>query len=373
MVAPPWYEVPPLGYGGVEVIAGALVDALVTRGHDVTLFGAGARTGTSASRFVATDPKLQYPRLGQLLPALVHTARVNRLLAEGEYDVVHDHTTDGPVTAAMRHAPTVVTVHGDVQSEHGDFLEALGRQRAPGRHLPLTAQPAAAQLNWVATVHNALPYTEPPQEHERHDGPVLWLARFSPDKGPDLAIQACREAGLPLVLAGKSSEDVEAKYLEEEIRPMLRDNDDVQLVLDADRVTTQKLVQEARCLIMPIRWDEPFGMVMIEAMAVGTPVVALSRGAVPELVRDGLTGWVRGRVEDLPAALHRVDEIDPADCIAHVQANFAAPLMARRYERVYLEALESAMIPGRRRRLVDTRPQPVPVLRRPERRMPYVR
>jgi glycosyltransferase involved in cell wall biosynthesis len=372
MVAPPWYEVPPLGYGGVEVIAGALVDALVARGHDVTLFGAGARTGTSASRFVATDPKLQYPRLGQLLPALVHSARVNRLLSEGEYDVVHDHTTDGPSTAGLRNAPTVVTVHGDVQSEHGDFLEALG-DSVRLVAISHSQRSLRRSLNWVATVHNALPYSEPPEVHERHNGPVLWLARFSPDKGPDLAIQACREAGLPLVLAGKSSEDVEAKYLEEEIRPMLRDNDDVQLVVDADRTTTQKLVEEARCMIMPIRWDEPFGMVMIEAMAVGTPVVALSRGAVPELVRDGLTGWVRGRAEDLPEALHRVDEIDPADCIAHVQANFSAPLMARRYERVYLEALDSAMIPGRRRRLVDTRPQPVPVLRRPERRMPYVR
>jgi glycosyltransferase involved in cell wall biosynthesis len=338
----------------------------------VTLFGAGARTGTSASRFVASDPKLQYPRLGQLLPALVHTARVNKLLAEGEYDVIHDHTTDGPVTAAMRRAPTVVTVHGDVCKEPGDFLEALGdsvRLVAISR----SQRSLRPSLNWVATVHNALPHTDPPAVLERHTGPVLWLARFSPDKGPDLAIQACREAGMPLVLAGKSSEDVEAKYLNEEIRPMLRDSDDVELVLDADRVTTQKLVQEARCLIMPIRWDEPFGMVMIEAMSVGTPVVALSMGAVPELVRDGLTGWVRGRAEDLPAALHRIDEIDPADCIAHVQANFSAPLMARRYERVYLEALDSAMIPGRRRRLVDTRPQPVPVLRRPERRMPYVR
>jgi len=270
MVVPPWYEVPPLGYGGVEVIAGALVDALVTRGHDVTLFGAGARTGTSASRFVATDPKLQYPRLGQLLPALVHTARVNRLVNEGEYDVVHDHTTDGPVTAGIRRAPTVVTVHGSVSSEHGDFLEALGdnvRLVAISR----SQRSLRPSLNWVATVHNALPYTEPPEVHQRHTGPVLWLARFSPDKGPDLAIQACREAGLPLVLAGKSSEDAEAKYLEEEIRPMLGDGDDVQLVLDADRVTTQKLVQEARCMIMPIRWDEPFGMVMIEAMAVGTP------------------------------------------------------------------------------------------------------
>ena len=372
MVAPPWYEVPPLGYGGVEVIAGALVDALVTRGHDVTLFGAGARTGTSASRFVATDPKLQFARLGQLLPALVHTARVNKLLAEGEYDVVHDHTTDGPATAGTRRAPTVVTVHGDVLSEHGDYLEALG-ENVRLVAISRSQRSLRPQLNWVATVHNALPYTEPPEVHERHTGPVLWLARFSPDKGPDIAIQACHEAGMPLVLAGKSSEPVEAKYLEEEIRPMLKGRDDVELVVDADRTTTQKLVQEARCLIMPIRWHEPFGMVMIEAMAVGTPVVALSKGAVPELVRDGLTGWVRGRAEDLAAALHRVDEIDPVDCIAHVQANFSAPLMARRYERVYLEALDSAMIPGRRRRLVDTRPQPVPVLRRPERRMPYVR
>jgi glycosyltransferase involved in cell wall biosynthesis len=372
MIAPPWYEVPPLGYGGVEVIAGALVDALVARGHEVTLFGAGARTGTSASRFVATDPKLQYPRIGQLLPALVHTARVNKLLAEGEFDVIHDHTTDGPVTASMRRAPTVVTVHGDVCKDHGDLLEALGdtvRLVAISRS-QRTLRPS---LNWVATVHNALPNVDSPPVRERHTGPVVWLARFSPDKGPDLAIQACREAGLPLILAGKSTEDPEAKYLEEEIRPMVGDGDDVQFVVDADRVTTQKLVQEARCLIMPIRWDEPFGMVMIEAMAVGTPVVALSHGAVPELVRDGLTGWVRGRPEDLPAALHRVDEIDPADCIAHVQANFSAPLMARRYERVYLDALDSATIPGRRRRMVDTRPQPVPVLRRPERRMPYVR
>ncbi|GIH21065.1 glycosyltransferase family 4 protein [Rugosimonospora africana] len=371
MVVPPWYEVPPLGYGGVEVIAGALVDALVARGHEVTLFGAGSRTGTAASHFIASNPSLQHARLGQLLPALVHTARVNKLMSEGEYDVVHDHTTDGPVTAAMRKAPTVVTVHGIVNSDLGDFLDALGdsvRLVAISR----SQRQSRPSLPWAATVHNALPYVDPVDAPQRHDGPVLWLARFSPDKGPDLAIQACREAGLPLVLAGKASEPSEAKYLEEEIRPMLRDDDDIQLLADADRTVTDKLLAEARCLIMPIRWDEPFGMVMIEAMAVGTPVVALSRGAVPELIRDGLTGWVRGRPEDLPAALHRIDEIDPADCVAHVRANFSAPLMARRYERVYLEAVDAAMIPGRRRRMVDSRPQPVPVLRRPDRRMPYV-
>src|SRR5262249_61817883 len=122
------------------------------------------------------------------------------------------------------------------------------------------------------------------------DGPVVWLARFSPDKGPDLAIHACRVAGLPLVLAGKCNEPGEARYLDEVIRPLLAD--DVELVINGDRVTTNRLLTEARCLIMPIRWHEPFGMVMIEAMASGTPVVALRRGSVPEIVRHGATGWV---------------------------------------------------------------------------------
>src|SRR5215471_13274881 len=98
MVAPPWYELPPQGYGGLEVIVAALVDALVDRGHEVTLFGAGTRTGTRA-RFVSTHPEPQYPRLGELLPAVLHTARVNRYIADGDFDVVHDHTADGPLTA----------------------------------------------------------------------------------------------------------------------------------------------------------------------------------------------------------------------------------------------------------------------------------
>src|SRR2546423_15707142 len=125
MVAPPWYELPPLGYGGLEVIVAALIDGLVERGHDVTLFGAGNRTGTRA-RFVSTTGRLQYPRLGELMPAVLHTARVNRLIVEGDFDVVHDHTTDGPLSAPARRPPTLVTVHGDPNGEYGDYLAALG-------------------------------------------------------------------------------------------------------------------------------------------------------------------------------------------------------------------------------------------------------
>src|SRR6266508_3956987 len=270
MVAPPWYELPPTGYGGIELICAALVDALVARGHDVTLFGAGRRNGTAAE-YVSTLPHPQYLRLGEAMPTLLHAARVDRLLAEGRFDVVHDHSVSGSLNAPQREVPTVVTVHGPADTELGDFYAALGdsvdlvaisdaqRRRRPG-------------LPWAATVHNALdPDWFVPAA--RPDGPVLWLGRFCADKGPDLAIHACRAAGLPLVLAGKCSEATEMAYLDEHVRPLL--GSDVELVRNADRTMADRLLAQARCLIMPIRWHEPFGMVMIEAMASGTPVVAL--------------------------------------------------------------------------------------------------
>ncbi len=370
MVAPPWFELPPVGYGGLEVITAALVDGLVERGHEVTLFGAGNRTGTRA-RFVSTTGQLQFPRLGELMPAVLHTARVNRLLRDGDFDVVHDHTTDGPMTAPTRPVPTVVTVHGAVNGEYGDYLAALG-DSAGLVAISRTQRLLRPGLNWVATVHNALPPSAIEDRAATPEGPVLWLARFNPDKGPDLAVKACQAAGVPLVLAGKCNEREEREYLEQEIRP-LADNS-VELLVNPARPTTQRLLREARCLIMPIRWCEPFGMVMIEAMAVGTPVVGLRSGAVPELVQHGVTGWIAGSPEELPDLLRRVGEIDARACARHVRAGFSAGVMARRYERVYLDVLgRPAPAVVHRRRLVDRRPTAAPVLRPPDRRLPHLR
>lgn len=194
----------------------------------------------------------------------------------------------------------------------------------------------APHLAWYSTIHHGIE-AEGPVKPEASTGPVLWLGRFVADKGPDLAIEACRKANLPLVLAGKANQKDEWKYLDEVIRPML--GPDVELVLNGDRERTEELLYQARALLLPIRWDEPFGMVFIEAMAKGTPVVALRRGAVPEIVLHGRTGLICDDESELPDALHEVVGMDPRECADHVQTMFSVPLMARRYERVYRQII----------------------------------
>ncbi|BCJ66567.1 glycosyltransferase family 4 protein [Polymorphospora rubra] len=329
MVVPPWYELPPPGYGGLEQVVSALVDGLAALGHDVTLFGAGSGTGTAAE-FVGTD-QLQNSRLGQALPELAHVARTNRMIADGDFDIVHDHTTIGPLAASRRETPTVATVHGAPVGELADILKGVDPQVALVA-ISHSQRALVRGLPWVATVHNAMAGSGV-SKPAPSDGPVVWLARFSPDKGPDLAIEAAREAGLPLVLAGKCTEPGEAQYLAEVIEPML--GPDVTLLRNPERETCAELLLRARCLIMPIRWSEPFGMVMLEAMSAGTPVVALNRGAVPELVRHGETGFVHEDPAELPQSLRDVLGLDPAACVEHVRTQFGADRMARAYERVY--------------------------------------
>ncbi|WP_088964430.1 glycosyltransferase family 4 protein [Micromonospora purpureochromogenes] len=331
MVVPPWLSVPPPGYGGLEQVVHGLVDRLVERGHGVTLFGAGRHHGTAAD-FVSTVEDLQYARLGEALPELAHLARVKHLVTEADFDVIHDHTTIGPLVAGRRAVPTVATVHGNPVGEYGTVLSDVDRGvgLVAISHTQRRLNPG---LPWVGTVHNAMDPREFPHKQDPGRGPVLWLARFSPDKGPDLAIRACRQAGLPLTLAGKCNEPAERRYFAEVVEPLL--DEDVTVVFNADREATIRLMVDARCLIMPIQWDEPFGMVMVEAMATGTPVVALRRGAVPELVVDGVTGLIRDRADELPAALRAADRLDPAAAVAHVARNFSTDRMAEGYEAVY--------------------------------------
>ncbi|GGM28772.1 glycosyl transferase [Micromonospora yangpuensis] len=339
MVVPPWLSVPPPGYGGLEQVVSSLVEALAEQGHAVTLFGAGEHHGTPAE-FVSTA-ELQFDRLGESLPELAHLARVNQLVTAADFDVVHDHSTIGPLVAGRRAVPTIATVHGNPVGEYGQVLSDTdhGVGLVAISHAQRRSNPG---LPWVGTVHNAVDVADIPRKRNPGRGPVLWLARFSPDKGPELAIQACRAVGLPLILAGKCNEPAEHRYYEEVVEPLL--GPDVTVVFNADRAATLRLLVDSRCLIMPIRWAEPFGMVMVEAMATGTPVVALDRGAVPELVRSGLTGIVCASPAELPEALRAAERIDPAACRAHVEENFSAGRMALGYETVYRLMIDSAPV-----------------------------
>ncbi len=337
MIAPPYFDVPPTAYGGVEAVVADLVDALIDRDHQVTLIG-GGRHRTRAQRFLATYQRPPADQLGEPLPEVVHAAQVARLLEDLDADVVHDHTLAGPLLARGRVAPTVVTVHGPATGEPGTYYGALGS--TVGLVAISDAQRARApELTWAATVHNAIRVDTFPFRAEK-DEFALFLGRFCPDKAPHLAIEAARAARLPIVLAGKCAEPAEREYFAREVEPRL--GPDTTVFGVADAVAKRDLLARAACLVFPICWDEPFGLVMIEAMACGTPVVALRRGAAPELILPGQTGVIVDHPGELPAAIDEARHLDPWICRKHVQQNFTTDLMAAGYEAVYLRALAAA-------------------------------
>jgi glycosyltransferase involved in cell wall biosynthesis len=329
MLAPPWYELPPSGYGGIEAMVYWLVQGLVERGHDVTVISAGeARTPARSHSTYADAPSA---RIGEALPEVVHAALANRRLDELELDLVHDHSLAGPLAAGERKVPTLVTAHGPVTDELGAYYRSLG----PDTRLVAISdyqRELAPDLRWVGTVHNAIPVGEYPMRADKEDF-CLFLGRVNAEKAPDLAIRVAREAGRRIVLAAKCDEPAERAYFEERVRPLL--GPDAEWVGQAGGQEKQDLLARACCLVFPIQWDEPFGIVMVEAMACGTPVVALRRGSVPEVVADGVTGFVREGLDELAEAIDRVGDLDPHACRRHVADRFDVPVMVDGYEAIY--------------------------------------
>ncbi|WP_134714675.1 glycosyltransferase family 4 protein [Saccharomonospora xinjiangensis] len=333
MIAPPWFELPPTAYGGIEAMASDLIEQLTLRGLDITLVGVG-RNGTPAD-FVPTYDTPNENRLGQVLPEVTHAAALTEVIEKIDPDVVHDHSLAGPLMARGRTVPTVLTAHGPVNGEMGQYYRGLGDS------VQLVAVSDAQRrlspdLNWVGTVHNAVRVERFPFSEDKDDY-ALFLGRACREKGIPQAIAAARRAGIHLKIAAKCREPEEKAYFDSEIAPLLGDG--VEWLGEADRARKVELLRSARCLVFPVCWEEPFGIVMVEAMACGTPVVGFRRGSVPEVVTHGRTGYVCDDVESLATAIGRVGELSPHDCRREAELRFDVDMMADRYARIYRSVL----------------------------------
>ena len=331
-VAPPWVAVPPRGYGGTEWIVSLLSDGLVERGHDVTLFATGDSQTKARLEYafdVAPGPLLN----NSIFHDTVHQILVHRQASR--FDLIHQHTYwSGMVGALLLDRPVVHTLHRSFTPEMrrvyapcADRLWFVALSQAQRAHMP--------ELRYAGVVYNGIDTARYPLKEEKEDF-LLFLGRTNPDKGPVRAIEAARATGMPLVMAVKMAELGEVEHWEHEVLPILPEGTTVLQEISHDEKVD--LLQRARAVLFPIDWEEPFGLVMTEAMSCGTPVIATPRGAVPEVVVDGRTGFivpVESYAEAAVDAIKQVDDLEPRLLRAHVEEHFSAEKMVSAYEAVY--------------------------------------
>jgi len=343
VLAPPWITVPPPGYGGIEAVVALLCEGLVAKGHDVTLFAApGSR---SAAEVCSPLEDTHADQIGSALYESDHVAAsydaIDRAGAEGRpFDVLHDHSGYTAVAMADRvSVPVVHTVHGPFNKETKPFYQRHGhkvRLVAISRY-QLEHAPAGVRVGDV--VPNPIRAEDWPFATDKDDY-LLWMGRMDPAKGAQRAIAAALAAGTRLVLAGPVQPGQE-EYFRNEIEPHV-DGRKVVFVGEVGGVHRKQLFARAKAFLMPIRWPEPFGMVMVEALACGTPVIAFPEGAASEIVIDGENGFHVADEAAMAEATRRLDAIDPARCRESVASRYDPAVVADGYEAVYSRAIRAA-------------------------------
>jgi len=340
-VAPLYESVPPKYYGGTERVVSYLTEELVRQGHEVTLFASG--DSETAARLVPATPRslrLDKACIDQLAHHVLLLGQVTD--RANEFDVIHYHIDymHFPLSRSRPH-PHITTLHGrldipDLAPLYDEFHDMPVVSISDSQRQPLP------QANWQATVHHGLPENLLRFRPER--GKYLaFIGRFSPEKRADRAIEIARRTKLPLKLAAKV-DAVDKAYFDAEIKPML-DDPLIEYVGEIGEDAKDEFLGNAYALLFPIDWPEPFGLVMIEAMACGTPVIAYRQGSVDEVMEDGRSGFVVSTLEEAVQAVHRVADLDRAECRRVFERRFTAAQMASDYLRVY-----ERVIAGYRRR-----------------------
>jgi glycosyltransferase involved in cell wall biosynthesis len=339
VIAPPWTPVPPPLYGGTELIVDLQCRGLQAAGHDVVLHTTGDSTCPVPRRWALEHA--EGFRMGQAAPEARHVLAAYAELAESGVDIVHDHTIVGPVLAAsFPHLRVVGTAHGPFNDDLRDFYDFLARRHALvciSHHQRSTA----AGIPVAAVIHHGIDATAFPVGSGA-GGYALYLGRMAPDKGAHRAIEACRKAGVPLKLVAKMREPGERAYFEAEVAPLL--SEEITYLGEVPQEEKVRLLSEALVLVNPIRWPEPFGLVMTESLACGTPVVTFPEGAAPEIVTDGRTGFVVADEAEMAEAVLRAGSLDRRECRGAVEGYFSAERMVADHVALY-EALVAGAKP----------------------------
>jgi glycosyltransferase involved in cell wall biosynthesis len=340
-IAPLYEAVPPKFYGGTERVVSYLTEALVEQGHDVTLFASGD------SR---TNAKLEavWPRALRLDPSIRDALAPHALLLETvrqrahEFDVLHFHLDYMPFPVfSQMDVPFVTTLHGRLDlSELQPVFNAF--PKAPVISIS-DSQRAPLKANWLNTVYHGLPRDLLTPREDIKPEYLAFLGRICPEKRPDTAIKIAAQTGIPLKIAAKVDK-VDQEYFEREIEPLLK-SADVEFIGEINEAQKPAFLSGAKALLLPIDWPEPFGLVMIEAMACGTPVIAFNRGSVPEVVDHGLTGFVVEDVYGAVAAVDRLGELSRHAIRAQFERRFTADTMAQNYVDVYTQMLQAQKRP----------------------------
>jgi glycosyltransferase involved in cell wall biosynthesis len=335
VLSPVWFPVPPSGYGGIEWIVSLLADGLVDAGHEVTLFASGdSHTKAELSYIYEIAPSAS---IGLAQVEVRHALACYERAAD--FDVISEHS--GPPAAVIGGAvatPVVHTVHGPLNGEPGEFYKSIAKV-APSTGLvsiSMNQRKPHPDLPWIANIPNALDFSVYPFAPTRGEY-LLFLGRFSADKGAHRAVAVAMETGIPLKLVGKRREPEEERYFKELIEPHLHPGH-IEYLGEVSHGEKVELLQNARATLFPIEWEEPFGLVMIESMACGTPVIATRWGSVPEVIEHGRSGIIVDDWRIIPAALEEADKLDPLELRRVAEERFSPERMVADYVRAFRAA-----------------------------------
>ena len=354
-IAPPWIALPPKNYGGTESVLSTLVEEQVAQGHEVTLFAPGdAKTSAKLVSFFPKSLLSTGVPWTMHLQAFYHLQKAIEYIKTQDFDIVHTHLSSSadlylfPLTAALE-VPHITTMHSRFPFDrHADGkigdADRYYMDWAPSVPVVALSESARAQeqfpLNFVDIVPNGIDMSKYPSTSKKRGEYFAWLGSFIAEKGPHLAIQAAKQAGVPLVLAGtidRHRPDAR-RYFHEEIEPQI-DGTMIKYIGPVNLSQKVKLLSQARGFLNPIEWEEPFGLVMIEAMAAGCPVISFRRGAAPEIVVDHKTGFLVHTPDEMVQAISEIDTIDRESTRKHVEENFSARIMAEKYTRAYKKVI----------------------------------